>query len=81
MWSTSHGWWMFGESIFWLLLIVGAIWLVVRLTRDTTVDTGVTPSPLNILEQRYARGEISSDEFQERRGELSRDRGRGGGKQ
>lgn len=80
MWSTSHGWWMFGESIFWLLLIVGAIWLVVSLTRDTSVRADSAPLPLDILQQRYARGEISSDEFHERRAELSQVRDRGGGK-
>lgn len=80
MWNTSHGWWMSGESIFWLLLIVGAIWLVVSLTRDTSVRAGGAPSALDILQQRYARGEISSDEFHERRAELSEARDRGGGK-
>lgn len=80
MWSTSHGWWMFGESIFWLLLIVGAIWLVISLTRDTSVRAAGAPSPLDTLEQRYARGEIASDEFQERRTELNEVRDRGGGR-
>lgn len=80
MWNTSHGWWMSGESIFWLLLIVGAIWLVVSLTRDTSVRAGGAPSALDILEQRYARGEIASDEFQKGRTELSDVRDRGGGK-
>jgi|GEM_PF-2127474 len=80
MWSTSHGGWMIGESIFWLLLIVGAIWLVISLTRDTSVRAAGAPSPLDILQQRYARGEIASDEFQERRAELSEARDRGGGK-
>ena len=80
MWSTSHGWWMVGESIFWLLLIVGAIWLVISLTRDTTAHAGRAPSALDTLEQRYARGEISSDELRERRAELSRARDRGGGR-
>ena len=78
MFSTSHGWWMFGESIFWLLLIVGAIWLVVGLTRDPPARHATTPSPLEILEQRFARGEISSEELRERRSELTDARDRGG---
>jgi putative membrane protein len=69
--TTSHGWWMFGESIFWLLLIVGAIWLVIDLTRDSSARPSTTPSPLEILERRFARGEISSEELRERRAELT----------
>lgn len=80
MWGTSHGWWMLGESIFWLLLIVGAIWLVVGLTRDSSARPSTTPSPLEILEQRFARGEISLEELRERHSELADARDRVGGK-
>ncbi|NMR32390.1 SHOCT domain-containing protein [Crystallibacter degradans] len=69
--------------IFWLLLIVGVVVLVVVLVTAFTRGAGGTaptngqapPSSTGagprraweILEDRYARGEISTEEYQERR--------------
>jgi uncharacterized membrane protein len=71
MWNGAHGWWMLGESVFWLLLIVAAIWLVVTLTKDDSARTPSAPSALEILDQRFARGEISPEELRGRRRELT----------
>ncbi len=58
--------------IFWLIIIGVAIWAVVRLTSHSstqhTILGGSTVSqetPLDILKKRYARGEITEDEFKE----------------
>lgn len=61
-----------GGMVLWTLLlialVVGGIWLAVRAFRG---DSGPTAphrsSALQILEDRFARGEIDSDEFEERR--------------
>jgi putative membrane protein len=67
------GWigWTF-MSIFWLVLLILMIWILVRLMstnrtgRDSTSDAA-----LDILKQRYARGEINSEEFQRMKRDLS----------
>ncbi len=56
--------------IFWILLIVVVVWLVVAFTRDAGRDTR-SKTPLQILEERYARGEIDEEEFEKRRRHLT----------
>lgn len=63
--------------IFWLIIIGVAIWAVVRLTNNTSgYHRGFsgTPSsqetPLDILKKRYARGEITKEQFKEMRKDL-----------
>ncbi|MCF7805964.1 MAG: SHOCT domain-containing protein [Candidatus Marinimicrobia bacterium] len=63
--------------IIWLLIIGVAIWAVVRLTNQNppnqqsyhNVDSS-KETPLDILKKRFARGEITQDEFNEMRKKL-----------
>ena len=53
---------------FWVLVIGGAVWLVVTLARNNqgssaTIASGQTP--LAILQARYAKGEITKEQFEE----------------
>lgn len=65
-----HGW---GGLIFNILIITGIIWLVVWAVRRITRIGGknVLPnqpseqSPIEILHLRYARGEITREEYKE----------------
>ncbi len=59
--------------VFWGLLIAGAAWLakVVFLGRNKPT-AGARLKPLEILDQRYARGEISEEDYQAIRQDLSR---------
>lgn len=74
MWHGWTGWgdwiWMtVGMVAFWGLLIALVLWAVRR-----TSDRGPLGRPRNapeILEERFARGEIDQDEFEERREALS----------
>ena len=59
----GHGWWMVAETLFWLALIVFAIWLAVSLTASSVPASGGS-SPVEILEQRFARGEVTSEDFE-----------------
>lgn len=56
--------------VFWVLLIAVVVWLVVAFTRDTGRDTR-SKTPLQILEERYARGEIDEEEFEKKRRHLT----------
>lgn len=54
--------------IFWAL-IIGLIFLAVRGFSNRS-DTGAGQSAMNVLRERYARGEIDEDEFERRRAKL-----------
>ena len=75
MWWFGPGWgmfWMGLGSLFWFLVLGLAIWLLVRwLTRtnQTTLPSApgtppLPPSAMEILRQRYARGEIDAATFE-----------------
>lgn len=68
-WCVGHdgmGWWMVFAgvwgAIFWVLLIGAIVWLLVRVAGGSSSEK--KPSPLDIARERYARGEISREEFQ-----------------
>ncbi len=48
-----------------VLLIIGLVWLVAALGRGslTTPPSGTQPAPLDIVKARYARGEITKEQF------------------
>ncbi len=52
----------FGMLIFWVVLILFIIWI----TKGFGNDKNSTDPALEILKQRYAKGEISKDEFEEK---------------
>ena len=55
--------------LFWVGLIVVAVWLVaLQFPSTKTQDTGrndLSPSAPEILRERYARGELSTDQYKE----------------
>jgi putative membrane protein len=68
---------MFFWGLIWLLflifLVVGGIWIVqgaVR-RRDLSREGRSSDRAMNILRERYARGEISKEEFEERKRDLA----------
>lgn len=64
------GW---GGWIIGLLVLILIIWLVVRTTSQNNSDNSPAPkkSPMDILKERYARGEIDKAEFEERKKDLT----------
>jgi putative membrane protein len=58
------GIWWFPVGLLWLAVLGAAIWLVVRTIRPRE------RSASDILAERYARGEVSSEEYRERLNEL-----------
>ena len=58
---------------FWVLIIGGAVWLVVTLARSNQGPTATTTSgqtPLALLQARYAKGEITKEQFDQMRHDL-----------
>ncbi len=67
-----HGWGMgIGWIIAFLLLIV-LVWLIVKASKKSSdTEMPANKSPLDILKERYARGEIDKDEFDKRKKDLA----------
>jgi putative membrane protein len=60
------GWWVMGVMMmaFWVVLIAVVVWLVVR--RPDVPGAPPANRAREILAERYARGEISTEEYHER---------------
>jgi putative membrane protein len=60
--------------IFWVLIIVGLVFLIKWLIHRTRADSGVfhkgPSNAMDILKERYARGEIDKQEFEEKKKDL-----------
>ncbi len=56
-------WWILGPIVLGLL-----IWLIAGIFRQTSLPE--SGSAIDILKQRYARGEISKEEFEEKKRDL-----------
>ena len=66
-WDHGGGWWI-PFAIIWIALVGTVVWLVVRALRSRG-PTGMDRAR-EILAERYARGEISGEEYRERKDEL-----------
>jgi putative membrane protein len=64
----------FGMLLFWALLVVGVIVLLRWLSTgpDRRAPPAEGTSALDILAQRYARGEIDREEFEQKRHDLQK---------
>jgi putative membrane protein len=82
MWGYGYGWagmlWMGLGTLFWIAILALVIWSLARLFtgRTFSVPPGHAPMPpaqpsaMEILRQRYARGEIDMETFVTMRGHL-----------
>ena len=62
-WGMHFFWWLF-----WIVLIVGFFALIEPVPRGRQRLT-----PLEVLQRRYAAGEITEKEYEERKAKLERD--------
>lgn len=57
--------------IFWLLLILVLVWAI-RAGTSRSDDQARHRTPRELLDERFARGEIEEEEYRKRRSELER---------
>lgn len=69
-WGTGFGW--IFMILFWLLIIAGLIAIVKWLTGGSESNAGMPPAKTarQILEERYARGEIDHEEFEQKKRDI-----------
>ena len=76
-WGMHPGWWMWGAGgmvmmlmmlVFWGLVIAGVVLGIRWLSRQGREER--SDRALDILRERYARGEINKEEFEARRRDL-----------
>jgi putative membrane protein len=63
-------------GFFWILAIVGVVWMINSIQQDRSTSSPSPPTrdrPLEALQRRYAEGEISTEEYEERKECLERD--------
>jgi len=73
MYGFGNGWSM-GMGFGWIIgiLIIGAIiWLIIQSINRTNVNPQHIKSALDILKERYAKGEIGKEEYEEKKKDLS----------
>ncbi len=66
-------------GLFWILVIGGIVWLIVTLTRGNqgrspsqvlTAGAPTGQTPLDVLKARYAKGELTKEQFEEMKRDL-----------
>jgi putative membrane protein len=73
MWHTGEGmgWWMVFGGALWLLFWAAVIYVVVQVSRGWSNDQRPTDQPIDIARRRYAAGEITKEQFDELRNDLT----------
>jgi putative membrane protein len=71
MWHLGDGmgWWMVFGTVFELLIVVGVVLLIANYLGARGTDRSFD-NPLEIAKRRYARGEITRDQYEQLRRDL-----------
>ena len=78
-WSgPGDGLWMIGGLLFLIALIVLVVWVVNTLMKNDRGSRGSStdpsrPTPTDVLRERFARGEITEEQFEQAKKALARD--------
>ena len=72
--TAGAAFWSMTLPVLWVLVLGGSVWAAVRLIRHPGQQAGrqppSLPSPLEILERRFAAGEMTHEDFDEARARL-----------
>lgn len=71
MYGNGYGLMGIGMWLFWIILVV-IILLVIKAVTKSTPTSVSREMPIDILKERYAKGEIDDEEFQRRKHELEK---------
>ncbi len=66
-WGMGSGW--IFMVLFWALVILGIVYIVQAVSRKAG-QSGAEETPLDILKKRYAKGEITKEEFERMKDDL-----------
>ncbi len=66
--GTSGGWWMLAAMAIVAAAIVVSVWLIVH---RPGAHTAIGPTAIDLLRERFARGEITREQFEEAKRVLS----------
>ncbi len=69
----AWGWPMIGGIgmiLFWALIIGGVVWLAQTFMREAKTSAPKDEPPVEILKRRYAKGEITKDQFEQMKRDL-----------
>jgi putative membrane protein len=72
--AFAGGWWILSGPLFWLLLIVGIVLLVRSRSGGPPWTGGDRETGIEVLERRFAEGELSLEQYRERRSVLEEQR-------
>lgn len=68
--GAVNPWWGIAMLVFWALIIAGVVLLVLWGVRQAGPTRGASREPLDILKERYARGDISREQYEQMRRNL-----------
>ncbi len=79
-WMRGGGWglgWGFGMLVmmaFWILVIAAIVWFARGASGRSALRSGSPggDTPLDVLQRRYANGEIGRDEYEQKRRDLAK---------
>jgi putative membrane protein len=72
--AFAGGWWILSGPLFWLVLIVGIVFLLRARGGGSPWPGGGRETGIDVLERRFAAGELSLEEYRERRSVLEEKR-------
>jgi putative membrane protein len=75
-WGAGHVWGggLFGWGwLFWIVILVAAVWIIVRVVSNRSYrgeSGGGQESAMDILKKRYAKGEITKEQYDQMKKDL-----------
>jgi putative membrane protein len=68
--AFAGGWWILPGPLLWLLLLIGVVFLVRGRSDGPPGTDGNRESAIDVLDRRFAEGELTLEEYRERRSVL-----------